>query len=302
MNDTGHGGFTAGADVGGGAGNGARGGNAAKECRSNVAHALADELSVRMVAGAGHTVCHAGAQQGFNGSQQCNHKGGLHQLRQLCPVNLRQRRHGKPLRELTEAGADGFHRQVEHLAHQGAHQHAHQHEGGSGAQALGDQNHSNGQQGKAQSPVVHSVEVRCIALPLGYELCRHGGVNLQAQQVLHLRAEDGDGNTAGEARGYGVRNEFDQRAHAAHAENNEEDARHQGAQNQPRKAETTHHAGNQHHKGTCGAANLVFTATQQGDEETCHHSGDKAGGGGDGAAAAGYGKGHGEWQGYYAHG
>ena len=53
----------AGAHVSRGASNRRGGGNAAKEWRDDIAQALADQLTIRFVFGAGHTVEHHRAEQ-----------------------------------------------------------------------------------------------------------------------------------------------------------------------------------------------------------------------------------------------
>jgi hypothetical protein len=70
----------AGAHVRGGAGDRARGGEAAEEGRHQVAGALGHQLRVGVVLAAGHAVCDHGREQGLDRAQRRDREGGGQQL------------------------------------------------------------------------------------------------------------------------------------------------------------------------------------------------------------------------------
>ena len=70
---------SAGADVGGGTSDGARGRNAAEERRANVGDSLRDQLHVGVVVIAAHAVGDHGGEQAFNGGEQRDREGGREQ-------------------------------------------------------------------------------------------------------------------------------------------------------------------------------------------------------------------------------
>ena len=82
-------------DVGRGPGNGAGGRNPAEEGHGDVSHPLGHQLHVGAVAHAGHAVGHHRGKQRFDGPQQGDGQGWSHQLRQHCPIQAGQSRHGR---------------------------------------------------------------------------------------------------------------------------------------------------------------------------------------------------------------
>jgi hypothetical protein len=75
MNDTGHGGFPAGANICGGARNGPCCGKATKQGRPDIGETLRQNFCIRSVVTANHSVCNHRGQQRFNACEERNNKG-----------------------------------------------------------------------------------------------------------------------------------------------------------------------------------------------------------------------------------
>ena len=79
VDNAGDGRFCAGADVGGGAGDGPGGGESAKERREDIGDTLRDQFHSGIVAVAAHAVGDDGAHQGLDGSEHGDGDGGREQ-------------------------------------------------------------------------------------------------------------------------------------------------------------------------------------------------------------------------------
>ena len=108
MDHAGHRAATAGAYIGGGTGDGARSGEAAKQRCCKIGQALGDEFLVRVVAILDRRVGNARRQKGFNGAEQGDGEGRGDQLAERLKGQLWQRKGGKVLGDAIKAGADGF--------------------------------------------------------------------------------------------------------------------------------------------------------------------------------------------------
>ena len=270
-------------DVGSRAGNCSGGRNAAEQGGADVADALGDKFHVRFVPSARHAVRDGRAQEGFNGRQQGDGKGGRRQRAHVVPLDMGEGWHGQCVRQAAEGLPDGGYGECEGHGNGRHSQHAYQHGRALGPEAAAQQGKNDGSGGQSQRGPVDGVEVLEVTRPFVDEITGNFLCNGEAEDVLDLCGEDHHGNAGGKSRGDGEGDEADERPHAADAEDDEKDARHQGAD----------------HKGACGAAYLVLAAAEQGNEEPGHNGGDKPLGRGKPACN---GEGHGQRNGYDAHG
>ncbi len=121
----------------------------------------------------------------------------------------------------------------------------------------------------------------------------------RAEDVFNLRGKDYHGDAGGEPCGDREWNKADERPHAAEPKDDEEEARHQCADQQAGCVVLLQDAHDDDHEGSGGAAYLIFASAEQGDEEPGHNGGDEALGWGESACD---GKGHGQRNGYYTDG
>ncbi len=121
----------------------------------------------------------------------------------------------------------------------------------------------------------------------------------EAEDVFNLRGKDYHGDAGGEPCGDREWNKADERPHAAEPKDDEEEARHQCADQQAGCVVLLQDAHDDDHEGSGGAAYLIFASAEQGDEEPGHNGGDEALGWGESACD---GKGHGQRNGYYTDG
>ena len=107
MYDAGHGGAAAVVDVGHGAGDGSRHGNAAEERHHDVGDALADELGVGVVVFTHGTIGHGGREQRLDGAQDGDGEGRREQLVDGGHVEVERLRVGYLVADV-EPVADGL--------------------------------------------------------------------------------------------------------------------------------------------------------------------------------------------------
>ena len=143
------------------------------------------------------------------------------------------------------------------------------------------------------------MEVVEVARPFFNEVAGDFFRDGEAEDVLDLRGENHHGNAGGKSRGDGEWNEADKRPHAAEAQDNEKEARHQRADQQSGRVVLFQHAHDDDDEGAGGAAYLVLASAEQGNEEAGHDGGDEALGGRKPACNR---KGHRQRNGHYADG
>ena len=169
---------------------------------------------------------------------------------------------GKPGGDSAETRADGFHRQLEQDDGCGAEQESDDCAGdaiGEGAAENHHQHRACGQRGRGVGKRVEAAGQSFHALP---EDAGNFG-ELQAEEILYLRAGDQDGDAVGEADDDGARNELDRRAHAGDAHDHQQNAGHHGAHEEAIDAVKRDDAGDDHDEGAGGSANLRFGAAQR---------------------------------------
>jgi hypothetical protein len=120
----------AGPYIGGGAGDGAGGGDAAEQRREQVGEALADQLLVGVVLGAGHAVCHHRREQGLDGAEHGDGEGRADELEDARQSEGRELEGREPPGDPAEGGAQGRDTlEVEGALGQGRRQHGDQRAG-----------------------------------------------------------------------------------------------------------------------------------------------------------------------------
>src|ERR1043166_2696310 len=92
-------------------------------------------------------------------------------------------------------------------------------------------------------------------------------IKFEAEEFLDLRAGDENGDAVGKADDYRAGKIFDGRAHAGDAENDQENAGHHGAEEEPFDAVFGDDARDNDHEGAGGTADLRLGAAERGDNE-----------------------------------
>ena len=131
-------------------------------------------------------------------------------------------------------------------------------------------------QAHQQRPPVDSVDVLGIDAPLTQEVGRDA-VDLQAEEVLDLRGENGQRDTGGKADHNRVGDVFDDGAKMQDAHHDQESAGHESRNHQTVHAVFLDDAEDDDDEGAGGAADLDLAAAEEGDEETRHDGGQDTG-------------------------
>src|SRR5260370_31939754 len=105
----------AGADVSGGAGDGAGGGESSEEGRDDVRNPLSDELDIRIMAVVTHAVGDYGRHQRFDRAQHGNGEGWAEQAVNQIGAEVGNLQVRQAAGDSAEAGADGFHGKSEEV-------------------------------------------------------------------------------------------------------------------------------------------------------------------------------------------
>ena len=254
-------------DVGGRAGDGARGGDAAEQDRADVAHTLGHELHIAAMVGRDHGVGHDARKQGLNGCQD----GDGDAVGQLVAEKLEAELGRLELRETGLDGvevADGVHVHAEERHHDGSDDDGDKRAGDLVVDARPQD--ENGQAHKAHEQ----------GLPVkGGDVGGHGGELVggvdgdragrvgKAQEILDLADDDGDGDAGGEAGGDGVGHEADERTEFEQAHQDENHAGNKRGGHKALEAVGGHNTCNDSCKRGRGTRNLHARATKHGNEE-----------------------------------
>ena len=102
-------------------------------------------------------------------------------------------------------------------------------------------------------------------------------LDLQAEEVLDLGREDGQGDTAGEAHDDRVGDIFDDRAQMEHAHQDQEGTGHEGRDRETAHAVLLDDSVDDDDEGTGRAADLHLAAAEEGNDETGHDGRQDAG-------------------------
>ena len=127
-----------------------------------------------------------------------------------------------------------------------------------------------------QRPPIDCVDVLGIDAPLAQEVGRNA-VNLQTEEVLDLRGEDGQRDTGGKTDHDRVGDIFDDGAQVQDAHQDQECAGHEGRDHQAVHAVFLDDSEDNDDEGAGGAADLDLAAAEEGNEESRHDGGQDAG-------------------------
>ena len=116
-----------------------------------------------------------------------------------------------------------------------------------------------------------------IAQPFVDKFRWNTALNLQSEEVLDLRGEDGERDARGEAHHDGIRDELDDGAQTKHAQQDEKEAGHDGGDEEARKAELRHDTINNDDECTRRPTDLDTAAPQRRDDHARHDGGEDAG-------------------------
>ena len=110
---------------------------------------------------------------------------------------------------------------------------------------------------------VDGVEVMEVTRPFFNELSGNFFRDGEAEDVFNLRGKDYHGDAGGEPCGDREWNKADERPHAAEPKDDEEEARHQCADQQAGCVVLLQDAHDDDHEGSGGAAYLIFASAEQ---------------------------------------
>ena len=279
MDDARHGRAAAVVDVGHGAGDGSRGRNAAEERREEVGGTLRDELRVRVVAVAHHTVGHGGREQRFDGTEDGDRERRGEEAPHGLPVDLRQAR-CRQLGTDGEAVADGVDAFDAGVGAEQPDGEGHRDDGRErsrdAAHQLGredDDEDTDDAHGRVPEP--ESAEVAEVERPFADEVSRDGfAAEVEPEEIGDLRGEDRNGDSGRESDDDRVGDELDDRAQPEGAHCDEQSARHERGDQQTRFAVLLDDAVDDDDEGARGAADLHAAAAQQRDDESGDHGRD----------------------------
>lgn len=282
VDDACNGGAAAVFDVGGGARNGTRGGNAAEQSRAYVANTLGDQLGVRVVAIIDHAVGNHAREQRLDGGENGNGKGaGKHGL-DGRKFKRGQRGGGEGRGEVGIERANGVDACLERreFDQQNAHD-----DGNDGGRDLAeydgelaqlfhlakhgpDDENDHADAANEQGGGVEGRDRMNDGLELfhglnGMRACGKG----KSKEVLDLTDDDGDGNACREADGDGGGNVLDERAEMKDTHQNEQDTCHERGQHQTRQPVGGNDARHDGRKGGRGPRDIDAATAEQGDRK-----------------------------------
>ena len=260
LHNAGHRRIAAGFVVGGGAGDGAGGGNAG-ECHAHqVGGAFGDKFGVRVMVVAAHAVDDSGAQQGFDPGEKGDGQSARENFEHQIDVKFRQFRRRQEVRNGTEFGADGIRRGREQRKYRD------QQRGADDGDEVGRQvralvpdveNRGKRKGGNEDRRETEVAEVGKVCLPFGKKI-RGDAFHLQAEKVFDLGGNQQCADAGGEAGNDGVGNVFDVGAEAEQAGNNQDDAGNKHGHGQPFGAVVFDDVKNDDDESAGRTADLVF--------------------------------------------
>lgn len=216
-----------------------------------------------------HTIGHRGRKQRLNSAQHGNDHGCGEKALHTLPTQVGHLQRGNACLYLAKLVADGEHLHVG-VGIQKVNAYGHYNNGHERAghllRHLGRKGYYHDAQHTYRSGhPVYCVKILKVHQPFRQEVARHFARNGQAEQVLDLRGEYGHGNTARKAHHNGVRNELDDGAKMANAQQYQEDTRQHSGQHQSRQAQigVAHNTVDNYDESTRRATNL-HTATAKG--------------------------------------
>ena len=269
-------------DVGHRTGDGTGGRDTAEERTGQIGHTLGDEFGIRVVTVADDTISHGGREQRLNGTEDGNGDGGRHEALDNVPCELRH----LSTRQLVgdgEAVADGFDAGDAPLMLQQEHSECHHNDGDQTTREFtrrtaagdlrpeGDDRHT--EHAHACTPTIDGGEGGEVGYPLLDEVGRHR-YHRQAEEILDLRGEDGEGDTRRESHDDGIWDVLDDGTQMEHAEHDEEHTRHQCGNGQSFEAVLLDDTIYDNNKRARWSTDLHLRSTEDGNNETCHDGSD----------------------------
>ena len=259
-------------------GDGASGRNTAEERDHHVGDALADQLRVGVVLVARHTIRHHGGEQRLDSAQHSDRERGREQPTDNAQISLVRRerhvrhvRHRNTRRQLVQIadGLDGSH--PAELA-QEINSHCHHHDSHQRTRHLlrdlrSEDDDEQAQQTHTQRPEINMAEVLEITNPFMYEVSRHI-LDAQAEQIVHLRGEDRQRDTARETHDHRVRDELDDATQVEETHENQQDTRHDRGDSQTTQAILLDDAIDDHDERTRRSTDLHLRSAEKRDQET----------------------------------
>ena len=254
----------------------------AEERGDDVGDALAYELGVGVVLLTGDTVCDHCGKQGLDGAEYGYGEGRGHEALHGLEVHFRGHgfRHREALGKFGELGAYGgeFHPGEpgqEHCCRRACDERDERARDFAEAPLVPKDDQEEAAHAEGGFRPGDVAQVLEIAYPFRDEAGRYGNVT-QAEEVLHLGGEDGQGYTAGEAHHDRVRDELEHGAHLAQAHCNQNHSGHNGGEGKAGHAVLRHDARHDYDERAGRAADEEAGASEDGDEETGNYCRNKS--------------------------
>ena len=254
-------------DVGGGAGDGARSRNAAEQDRTDVAHALRNELHVAAVVGRDHGVGHDARKQRLDSGQDGDGDAVGKLVAEELEAELGHLELGKPRLDGVEV-ADGVHVHAEERHHDGTDDDGNERAGNLVVDARPENEDGQAHEAHEQSLPIEGGDVGDHSGELVGSVDRNRAGRIgEAQEVLDLADDDGDGDAGCKARGDGVRHEADEGAELEQAHQDEDHAGDKRGGHEALEAVGGDDTCDDGGKRSGGARNLHARTAKHGDEE-----------------------------------
>ena len=235
-------------------------GNTSEQRCNYICYTLTDQFGIGMVTLSCGAISHHRSQKRLDGAENCYRKCRRDKSLDRLEIELRSNRlrHRQSVRQFRELGSDSRKFNSGELAQKHRRQCSHNQSNQRTRYLLGhltptETYHETDNAHQRLDPIDRS-DILEIAGPLRYETGRHLKVKRETEEVLHLRGEDGQGNTACEAHHNRIWNELEYHAHLAHAHQHKEYARHDGSDNQSLHSVLAHDTGHNDDECTCRTA------------------------------------------------
>ena len=257
----------AGLHVGGGARDGAGGGNAAEEHRGDVADALGHQLHVGAMVTADHGVGHHTGQQRLDGGQDGDGDAVGELVAEQLQAEVGHMEGGQGAVDDVEV-ADSADVKAEPAHQRDAREQGHKRAGHALGHARPEEQHGQADDTHQARLPVHCGEVARQRGQLLRRFHRGGARRIgKAEKVLQLADGQRDGDARGEPGRDSEGHEADKGAQLEQAHEDEQDARDDGGGDEAFYAIGGHDAGDDGGEGRRGAGNLHTAAAEERDEE-----------------------------------
>ena len=287
-----HRGLSAGLDIGCSARDRAGRGQAAKQDRTEIGNALADQFLVRPVPGPGHAIRYDCRKQRFDASEKGDRECSRQQFGDFCPGQIRQGRCRQPGRHIGKPCADRFDRQLQQCNRQRRQHNRNQKSRQSGSEFFQCNNHAKCTKADQKSRDMHRGHRSKISLPLGQEPGRHI-LERKSQKILNLTRRDDESDPGRKARDHRMRNELDQSADPERSGRDQDESSQECGDEQAIIAMFGNHVEDDHDKGPGGTTDLDPRPAEERDQKSSDYSCDQPL---VGRCAAGDGQCHGQGQ------